>query len=69
MSESFVIPEGSNRMFTNFWAKASSGTPYCSPRDTAMANASITPESVEPCFDTFRKISPIPSSGYSPAVM
>ena len=33
------------------------------PIDTAIANASITPASVEPCFEVFRKISPRPSSG------
>ena len=69
MSVSFVMPLGSNRMLTNFCANASSGTPYCRPSDTAMAKASMTPDSVEPCFETFRKISPMPSSGYSPAVM
>ena len=69
MSGSLVMPEGSKRMFTNFETKASSGTPYCSPSETAMAKASMMPESVEPCLDTLRKISPIPSSGYSPAVM
>src|SRR5438094_969210 len=68
MSGSSVIPEGSNFMLMNFETNASSGTPYCSPRETAMAKASITPERVEPCFETFRNISPMPSSGYSPAV-
>ncbi len=33
-----------------------------------MANASITPERVEPCFDILMKTSPSPSSGYDPAV-
>ena len=68
MSGSLVMPDGSNFMLMNFETKASSGTPYCRPNETAMANASITPDSVEPCFDTFRNISPMPSSGYSPAV-
>ena len=69
MSGSFVMPDGSNFMLMNFETYVSSGTPYCSPIETAMANASMTPESVEPCFDVFRKISPRPSSGYEPAVM
>ncbi len=34
-----------------------------------MAKASMIPDRVEPCLLTFRKISPIPSPGYSPAVM
>ena len=29
----------------------------------AMANASITPDRVEPCLETLKKISPSPSSG------
>src|SRR5947209_19137620 len=33
-----------------------------------MENASITPASVEPCLDIFRKTSPSPSSGYDDAV-
>jgi hypothetical protein len=50
-------------MLMNLATKDSSGTPYCRPIETAIANASITPESVEPCFEVFRKISPRPSSG------
>src|SRR5262249_11533804 len=34
----------------------------------ATENASITPASVEPCLDIFRKTSPSPSSGYDDAV-
>ena len=44
MSGSFVIPLGSNLMLMNFETNASSGTPYCRPIETAIANASITPD-------------------------
>ena len=56
-------------MFMNFETYASSGTPYCRPSDKLIANASMIPASVEPCFETLRNSSPSPSSGYSPAVM
>src|SRR6266567_9309933 len=68
MSGSSVIPAGSKRMLVNFETNVSSGTPYCSPIEMAMENASITPASVEPCLDIFRKTSPSPSSGYDDAV-
>src|SRR5918994_839011 len=38
MSGSPVIPDGSNRMLTNFWTYASRGTPYWRPSETLMAN-------------------------------
>ena len=68
-SGSSVIPLGSNFMFMNFCTYASSGTPYCNPSDTLIASASVMPASVDPCFDTLRKISPSPLSGYEPAFM
>src|SRR5690349_17695043 len=68
MSESSVIPAGSNRMLVNLATNVSSGTPYCSPIEMATENASITPASVEPCLDILRKTSPSPSSGYDDAV-
>ena len=43
MSGSFVMPDGSNFMLMNFETYASSGTPYCSPIETAIEKASITP--------------------------
>src|SRR2546429_3575700 len=43
-------------------------TPYCSPTDTAIENASMIPDRVDPCFEALRKISPRPLSGYEPAV-
>ena len=63
MSGSSVMPAGSKRMLVNFETYVSSGTPYCRPIEMATENASITPASVEPCFDIFRKTSPRPSSG------
>jgi hypothetical protein len=68
MSGSSVIPAGSKRMFTNFETYVSNGTPYCSAIEMAMENASITPASVEPCFDILTNSSPIPSSGYDEEV-
>ena len=45
------------------------GTPYCNAYEIAVANASIRPEMVEPCFDIETKISPgLPSSNL-PTVM
>jgi hypothetical protein len=63
MSGSSVSPAGSNFRLVNFWTKVSSGTPYCRPMDTAMENASITPDRVEPCLPSLRNSSPRPSSG------
>src|SRR4051794_15879279 len=51
MSASSVMPAGSKRMLVNFATYVSSGTPYCSAIDTDTENASITPASVELCFD------------------
>src|SRR2546429_3165419 len=68
MSESSVIPAGSKRMLVNFDTYVSSGTPYWSPIETAIENASITPARVEPCLDILRNTSPRPSSGYDEAV-
>ena len=58
MSGSSVMPAGSKRMLVNASTKLRSGTPYCRPWLTEMAKASMMPASVEPCFDTLRKISP-----------
>src|SRR5258707_14977411 len=64
MSGSSVMPGGSKRMSANFETYGSSGTPYCRALEIAMENASMTPASVEPCFDILTKSSPTPSSGY-----
>ena len=45
-------------MCVNLSTSASSGTPYWSVREIAVANESIRPEIVEPSFDMVRKISP-----------
>ena len=67
MSGSSVIPCGSNVWLMNFSTNVSSGTPCCRPIDTEIENASITPASVEPCFDTLMKTSPGSLlSGYRP---
>src|SRR2546423_2209398 len=68
ISESSVMPAGSNRMLVNLLTNVSSGTPYWRPIEIATENASITPARVEPCLDIFRKTSPSPSSGYDDAV-
>src|SRR6478735_3095816 len=57
-SGSSVRPAGSKRRFVNFSTNVSSGTPYCSPMETAIEKASITPARVEPCLPNLRKISP-----------
>src|SRR5690625_7069390 len=53
-----VKPLGSNRMWLNFEHRSSSGTPYCSAIETAVAKASISPAMVDPCFAIGMKISP-----------
>ena len=68
MSGSSVIPAGSKRLFTNASTNARIGTPYCKPYEIDLAKASMMPLSVEPCFDTVRKISPGRPSAYSPMV-
>ena len=68
MSGSSVMPAGSNRTPTNVSTKAASGTPYCRPWLSEMANASMIPARVDPCLETFTKISPGRPSGYSPTV-
>ena len=62
------MPAGSKRMLVNFSTNASSGTPYCRPRLTEIANASMIPASVEPCLATFRNTSPGRPSSNSPTV-
>ena len=62
------MPAGSKRMLVNFSTKVRSGTPYCRPRLTEMAKASMMPARVEPCLDTCMKISPGRPSSYSPTV-
>src|SRR5690606_40934862 len=63
----FVKPLGSKRMWLNLLQRSSSGTPYCSAMEMAVAKASIRPEMVEPCFAIVMKISPgICVSGYNP---
>src|SRR5204863_8809848 len=54
---------------TNFDTYVSSGTPCCNAIEIATEKASISPASVEPCLDIFRKTSPSPSSGYDDAGM
>ena len=69
ISESSVIPAGSKRKFVNFSTNVSSGTPYWSPIETAIENASITPARVEPCLPSFRNTSQSAPSAYAPEVM
>ena len=53
-----VNPDGSNRTWANLLTRSRSGTPYWSATDTVVAKESISPETVEPSFAIFRKISP-----------
>ena len=53
-----VNPLGSNRTWANLFTRSRSGTPYWSATDTVVAKLSISPETVEPSFAIFRKISP-----------
>ena len=62
------MPAGSKRMFVNMSTNACSGTPYWSPWLTEIANASMIPASVEPCFATLRNTSPGRPSSNSPTV-
>jgi len=64
-----VKPDGSKRMCENLSTRNCSGTPYCSANEIAVANESIKPEMVEPCFDIVTKISPGVPSSYMPTVM
>ena len=68
MSGSSVMPAGSKRMLVKASTKARSGTPYCSPYEMDLANASMIPDRVDPCLETVRKISPGRPSPYSPMV-
>src|SRR5436305_1911934 len=68
MSGSSVMPAGSKRRLVNVSTKARSGTPYCRPWLTEIANESMMPASVEPCFDTLRNSSPGRPSSYSATV-
>src|SRR5262249_14702087 len=56
-------------MWVNLSTKASSGTPYWSVSETAVAKESIRQEIVEPSLDMVRKISPGFPSSYRPTVM
>ena len=62
------MPAGSKRMLVYMSQNASSGTPYWRPWLTEIANASMIPESVEPCFDTLSHSSPGRPSSNSPTV-
>src|SRR5579863_3054659 len=53
-----VNPCGSERVCENLSTSAGSGTPYCSASDTAVANESMSPLTVEPSLAMRRKISP-----------
>src|SRR5258708_15926510 len=55
-------------MWLNFAQRTLSGTPYCSAKDTAVANESIKPETVEPSFEILIKISPGRPSSNRPTV-
>src|SRR5712671_34482 len=56
-------------MCENLSTRNCSGTPYCSANEIAVANESIRPEIVDPCFDMVTKISPGVRSSYMPTVM
>ncbi len=64
-----VHPLGSNRTCANLSTRNFIGTPYCRLKLTAVANASIRPEIVEPSFAIVMKISPGAPSSYIPTVM
>src|SRR5258708_12670478 len=55
-------------MGLNFAPRNLSGTPYCRANDTAVANESIKPETVEPSFEILIKISPGRPSSNRPTV-
>ena len=56
-SSLLVMPAGSNRMPTKASTKARSGTPYCNPWVTEMANASMIPGG-STSLETWTKSSP-----------
>ena len=58
MSALFVQPLGSKRVWLNLSHRTLSGTPYWSASEIAVANESISPETVEPSFAMVIKISP-----------
>ncbi len=63
-----VKPAGSKLICENFDISDVSGTPACSARDIAIANASNTPERVEPSLDIFTNNSPGVPSSYVPTM-
>ena len=63
-----MIPAGSKRIFVYFRTNVDSGTPCWSPRLTEIEKASMTPDKVEPCLETFMNTSPGRPSSYSPTV-
>ena len=63
MSASFVMPDGSKRMWLNFETYTSSGTPYWRPSETEIMNEFMRPARVVPSFAMSTKMSPgVPSS-------
>src|SRR5271157_60135 len=61
-------PLGSKRTCVNLLHNTSRGTPHCRASDTAVANESMSPEMVEPCFAMVMKISPGGPSTQTPTV-
>ncbi len=64
-----VKPEGSKRVWLNFSHISFMGTPCCSASETAVANESIRPETVEPSLAMRMNSSPGVPSLYRPTVM
>jgi len=64
-----VHPLGSNRVCENFSQNSFNGTPYCSPREMALAKEFISPPKVEPSFAMLMKSSPGWPSGNKPTMM
>ena len=63
-----TIPLGSKVWKVNVSTNSSSGTPYCSPFETAIAKHPSTPLRVAPSLAISIKTSPNVPSGYSPVL-
>ena len=66
LSFPWTLPEGSNFVPTKALINSSSGTPYCRPKDTAIAKLFIRALTNSPSLLVSIKISPIFPSSYSP---
>ena len=61
-----TIPFGSKRVKMNASTNSSSGTPYCKPRETAMAKEFMRLLNAAPSLCISMKTSPMVPSSYSP---